>query len=108
MKEKGIFLKIRKIVSKIPRGKVVTYEDVVKALGVKDARIVGWALMENRDPKIPCHRVVKKDGFLAKNYSLEAWKEQKRRLKAEEVHFISKTQVNLKKALLENFLILWT
>lgn len=97
MKRKGTFIKIRNIVSKIPKGKVATYGDVAEAVGLRDARIVGWALRGNQDPKIPCHRVVKKDGFLAKSYSLGGWKEQKKRLRLEGISFIKKNQIDLKK-----------
>lgn len=97
MKKKGMFIKIREIVSKIPRGKVMSYRDVARLLKLKDARVVGWALMGNQDVNIPCHRVVKAEGFLAKNYSLGSWKEQKRRLKLEGISFIKKDQVDLRK-----------
>lgn len=110
MQNKGVFIKIRGLVSRIPKGKVVTYGDIANSLGMIDTRIVGWALQNNQDlhppkfsqknwegKKIPCHRVVKKQGFLAKNYSLGSWKEQKRRLKLEGVHFVKENQVDLRK-----------
>jgi len=97
MKRKGLFITIRSIVSKIPKGKVVTYGDIARVLGLRNSRIVGWALRGNQDPNIPCHRVVKKNGFLAENFSLGTWKEQKRLLKAEKVKFIKKNQVDLNK-----------
>jgi methylated-DNA-protein-cysteine methyltransferase-like protein len=98
---KGVFERIREVVKKIPRGKVVTYGKVAEFLNLRDIRMIGWALYGNRDSKIPCHRVVKKDGFLAKNYSLGGWKEQKRRLEKEGIEFIKENQVNLKKHLLK-------
>lgn len=52
MQGRGVFAKIRKIVSKIPKRKVVTYGDVARTIGIKDARIVGWALQGNQNPKI--------------------------------------------------------
>ncbi|MGB9706461.1 MAG: MGMT family protein [Microgenomates group bacterium] len=91
-----IFRKIRNLVAKIPKGKVTTYGEIAKALGIKDARVVGWAIYGNTDPKIPCHRVVMRDGFLAKNYSLGGAKIQKEKLKKEGVKFIGKFQVDLK------------
>jgi len=97
MKRKGVFITIRGIVSKIPKGKVTTYGDIAKSLRLESARTVGWAVMGNQDSNIPCHRVVKKDGYLAKNYSLGGWDEQKKRLKCEGVNFIKKYQVDLKK-----------
>ncbi len=97
MKKKKTFEKIREIISKIPKGKVTTYGDIAKALKLKDARLVGWALWGNQNPDVPCHRIVKKGGFLAKNYSLGGWQEQKRRLKNEGIDFIKKDQVDLQK-----------
>lgn len=93
----GIFEKIRKIVSKIPKGKVLTYGDVAKIVGTKDSRLVGFALRGNQDPNIPCHRVIRKDGTLADGYSLGGWKEQKARLKPEGITFLKERQVDLAK-----------
>ncbi len=47
----------------IPRGKVTTYKLLAEALGdAKAARAAGNALNKNRDPEVPCHRVVRSDG----------------------------------------------
>ncbi len=47
----------------IPLGKVTTYKLLAKAIGSpRAARAVGNALNKNRDPKIPCHRVVRSAG----------------------------------------------
>ena len=91
-----IFKKILKLVVKIPRGKVTTYGEIAKALKIKDSRIVGWALHANKNKNIPCHRVVNKNGFLAKNYAFGGAKIQKEKLKKEGIKFISNFQVDLK------------
>jgi methylated-DNA-protein-cysteine methyltransferase-like protein len=96
---KNIFVQIRALVRKIPKGKVSTYGEIAKAVGTRDNRLVGWAVYGNRDPKVPCHRVVKKDGFIAEGYSLGGSQWQKRRLEAEGVKFIKPNQVDLKKYL---------
>jgi methylated-DNA-[protein]-cysteine S-methyltransferase len=51
---------------KIPRGKVITYREIAIALGNPNAsRAVGNACNKNPfAPKVPCHRVVKSNGFL--------------------------------------------
>lgn len=98
-KQTKIFQKIRSIVAQIPKGKVLTYGEVAKRAGVNDARVAGWALRGNQDPNIPCHRVVKANGFLAENYFLGTWKEQKRRLVAESCEFIQTNQLNIRKYL---------
>lgn len=55
--------KVYRIVQKIPRGKIMTYKEVAKAVGSpRSWRAVGNALNKNKDPKIPCHRVIKSNG----------------------------------------------
>ena len=55
--------KVYKAVRKIPKGKVMTYKEVSQKIGYPKAyRAVGNVLNRNRDPKIPCHRVIKSDG----------------------------------------------
>ncbi|HNV96715.1 MAG TPA: MGMT family protein [bacterium] len=54
---------VYKIVSKIPKGEVMTYKEVAIAVGKPRAyRAVGNILNKNYDPKIPCHRVIRSDG----------------------------------------------
>ncbi|MFA5894889.1 MAG: methylated-DNA--[protein]-cysteine S-methyltransferase [Candidatus Shapirobacteria bacterium] len=81
-----IFQKIRHIVCLIPSGKVSTYGAVAKAVGT-NPRVVGWALRNNPDMTIPCHRIVKADGSLAAQFSLGNWPEQRRRLVSEGIEF---------------------
>jgi methylated-DNA-[protein]-cysteine S-methyltransferase len=57
-------------VSKIPRGSVLTYKEVAQQAGNPSAyRAVGNIIGSNRDPKIPCHRVVCSDGSIG-GYSM--------------------------------------
>ena len=50
---------------KIPKGKTMTYKQVAtKAGNSSAARAVGTIMKKNYDPKIPCHRVVRSDGFV--------------------------------------------
>lgn len=95
--EERLFARIRAVVSRIPRGKVTTYGTVAQFLGLRDVRLVGFALYGNQDSKIPCHRVIKKDGFLAEKYSLGGWAEQKWRLKKEGIAFSKEKRVDLEK-----------
>lgn len=94
---KGVFKKIWQEVEKIPRGKVATYGQIGKKLEI-DPRVVGWALHANREPKVPCHRVVNRFGGLAPGYIFGGWQKQKERLLKEGVKFISLKQVDLKKS----------
>lgn len=79
-KESNFFQQVYGVVKKIPVGKVMTYGQIARILDSPDARKVGWALHGNTDPKIPCHRVVNKEGGLAENYAFDGWREQKRKL----------------------------
>ncbi|MFH1239022.1 MAG: MGMT family protein [bacterium] len=79
----GIFEAIRIIVQSIPRGRVSTYGNVAAAVHILNSRVVGWALRNNRNPLIPCHRVVQKGGTLSPDFSLGGMAEQRRRLAAD-------------------------
>lgn len=91
--------KVYQIVRKIPKGKVMTYGQIAEMLGDKrKARIVGFALHANKDPKnIPCHRVVNRFGKLAKGFAFKGQKEQQRRLKKEGVTVDKNGRIDLKK-----------
>ena len=57
--------KVWKKCKEIPKGKVSTYKEIAKALGVRAYRAVGNALRRNPfSPSVPCHRVVCSDGSL--------------------------------------------
>lgn len=57
--------RVYQIVSKIPRGQVLTYKRVAQLAGRPQAyRAVGAILSQNRNLKIPCHRVLRSDGQL--------------------------------------------
>ena len=83
----SFFEDVYKIVKKIPPGKVTTYGEIARALGTRDARKVGWAMHANRDPGVPCHRVVDRTGRLAPNFAFDGAEEQRRRLAEEGVSF---------------------
>ena len=99
MPKNNFFDRVYKVVKKIPRGKVMNYGQIAQALGTKDARKVGWALHANRNPKVPCHRVVNKNGRLAPGYAFGGPKEQKNRLLAEGVKFTDENHVDLTRIL---------
>ncbi|MDO8473950.1 MAG: MGMT family protein [bacterium] len=55
--------RVYEAVKTIPKGKVFTYRDVAFLAGSLGAyRAVGTALSKNRDPEVPCHRVIRSDG----------------------------------------------
>lgn len=78
------FDKVFKAVSKIPKGKVSTYGDIAKHIGITNPQVVGFALHVNKDPdNIPCHRVVNKKGGLAPGYAFGGMDIQKQLLEQE-------------------------
>lgn len=57
--------KVLKIVSKIPKGKTLSYKQVARLAGSSRAcRAVGNILNKNRNPKVYCHRVIRSDGTI--------------------------------------------
>lgn len=56
--------KIYKKLLEVPKGKITTYGELAKAVGMKNGqRAVGRIMNKNPYPVIvPCHRVVKSDG----------------------------------------------
>ncbi|HLC74045.1 MAG TPA: MGMT family protein [Candidatus Nanoarchaeia archaeon] len=61
--------KVYEKLKKVPKGKVVTYKILAKALNSKAYRAVGTAMRKNPyAPTVPCHRVVKNNGDIG-NFS---------------------------------------
>ncbi|MEK7664644.1 MAG: MGMT family protein [Patescibacteria group bacterium] len=91
MKQRTFKDRIFEVVKKIPKGKIMTYGQVAKISGNKKAwRAVGNILNKNRDPKIPCHRVIRSDGKTG-GYNRGAKKKIKL-LKQEKIKFIQATE----------------
>ena len=81
------FEKIYEAVSQIPKGKVATYKQIAKIAGVKNARVVGFALNKNKNPdRVPCHRVVNIRGELT-GYAFGGIKMKKELLEKEGIKF---------------------
>lgn len=57
--------RVHSIVTRIPKGSVMTYKEVaLKAGNPRASRAVGNILNKNFDPSIPCHRVIRSDGSI--------------------------------------------
>ncbi|OGF99045.1 hypothetical protein A2153_01775 [Candidatus Gottesmanbacteria bacterium RBG_16_38_7b] len=81
--------KVFQIIKKIPRGKVATYKQIADAARIKSPRVVGNILHKNKQPEtIPCHRVVRSNGTLAKDYAFGGKQAQKKKLIDEGIKFI--------------------
>lgn len=90
----GVFAsKVFAIVKQIPRGKVSTYGQIARMIGMpRSARYVGYALRANPEPgtnpdSIPCHRVVFKDGRMASGFAFGGEEVQRQMLMDEGVLF---------------------
>ena len=55
---------VYKKLTQVPQGKITTYGELSKAVGLKNGqRVIGQIMKKNPYPAIiPCHRVVKSDG----------------------------------------------
>ena len=87
------FQKIYNVVKAIPIGSVVTYGFVAKVANTS-SRVIGFALHRNPDQsKIPCHRVVFKNGSLAKGFVFGGELKQREILEKEGVRFDNEDRV---------------
>ena len=93
------FEKIYEQVRKIPEGKVATYGQIALMAGnPRWSQIVGYALHSNPEPEIiPCHRVVNKEGKLAKAFAFGGENVQRNLLINEGVIFLDEDTVDLQK-----------
>lgn len=83
--------KVYEYLTKIPKGKVVTYKQIAESLGNKGlARAVGNILHKNPDgDKYPCYKVLNSKGELAEAFVFGGKEIQKQRLKKDGVNVIN-------------------
>lgn len=69
-KQNNFFEQVYEIVKQIPKGSVATYGQIAFLMGRPHAaKFVGFALHTNPQPLVvPCHRVVNRQGYLAKAF----------------------------------------
>ena len=94
----GAFNRIYEVVKRIPKGYVATYGQVAMLAGNKRwARVVGYALHANPNPdKIPCYRVVNKQGNVSDAFAFGGGNRQRELLEADGIEFID-GHVNMEK-----------
>lgn len=81
-----LFSRVYAVVRRVPRGRVVTYGQIARALGMPHgARTVGWA-MRACEGDVPWHRVVNARGEISVRPTA-GFHEQRARLQAEGVRF---------------------
>lgn len=88
--EKSLSQRVYEYLTKIPKGKVVTYKQVAESLGNKGlARAVGNILHKNPDEhKYPCYKVLNSKGELADAFVFGGKNIQKKRLEKEGIKVI--------------------
>ena len=63
MAEAGFYRRVYDLAARIPAGKCASYGQLALMLGSpRAARAVGYAMRACKDPAVPCHRVVRRDG----------------------------------------------
>lgn len=87
---KNFFENVYDFVRRVPKGKVVTYGEIARAIGNKRmSRQVGWALHVNPKPgEIPCHRVVNRFGELSTAFAFGGINRQEELLRSEGVEVV--------------------
>lgn len=91
------FKKVYEIVSRIPKGKVISYGKIASFLGnPRQGRIVGWA-MHSSPNGIPWHRVVMKNGKLPFQETQEGYLNQYNLLLKEGISFSKDKTVDMEK-----------
>ena len=95
------FEQVYECLKTIPKGKVTTYGSLAKVCGFpKMSRQVGWALHVNPDnSKIPCHRVVNREGYLSGGFAFGGIEVQKMLLEKEGIEVSEDYKVDLNKYL---------
>lgn len=84
------------IVRSIPPGRAATYGQIALMTGSPRAsRAVGYAMASCKDPSVPCHRVMGKDGVIREHAFGPGV--QRRLLEEENVPFLADGRVNLSK-----------
>ena len=80
--------RVYKKLLEVPRGKVTTYAELAKAVGIENgSRAIGNIMNKNPDPVIvPCHRVVRSDGSVG-GYAFGS---------VEKIHLLSSEGVKVK------------
>ena len=94
---KDYYQKVYEIVQQVPAGRVTTYGAIAKHLGIASAaRMVGYALNNSAEMKIPAHRVVNRKGELTgrAHFPDDTMRE---RLQQENIRFVDDYQVDIEK-----------
>ena len=95
--------KVYQLTKKVPKGRVTTYKEIAKALGIRAYQAVGQALSRNPyAPIVPCHRLVATDGGIGGFSGKKSGKQIQRKkalLRKEGIKFTGNDVKNFQKVL---------
>ena len=96
---KDFYKRVYEIAAQIPKGKVMTYGDIARAIGSpRSARIVGYAMRSIPDGMmIPAHRVVNRSGEMAPSHVFGSQDLQREILRSEGVIFKEDGTIDMEK-----------
>ncbi len=90
------FARVYEVVARVPAGRVVTYGQVARYLGMpRGARTVGWA-MRHCPAGVPWHRVIGHEGAISSGGNPLRPIEQRHLLQAEGISFDAAGHIDLK------------
>ncbi len=96
----GTFERIYAVVRKIPAGKVATYGQIARLVGMpRNARVVGYAMSGCKWKDVPCHRVVNRFGGLCPGFLPSGKETHRMLLEMEGVAFLSDGTVDMERFL---------
>ncbi len=90
MDNQGFFKQVYEIVATVPPGSVISYGTIAKLLGrPRAARLVGYAMHSVPiELKLPCHRVVNRNGSMAPGDIFGGEEKQRQLLEEEGITFL--------------------
>ena len=83
----GLYQQIYEVVRMIPEGRVATYGQIAELIGIRSARVVGYAMAACRDPEVPWQRVVNSRGQISPRAGADPCLSQRQLLESEGVQF---------------------
>lgn len=86
--------KCYELLKRIPKGKVVTYKEIARALNTNACRQAGRAMKENNNKNISCYKVIKSNGEIG---GFNRGKKEKIKLLKKDGIIIKKGKVDLRK-----------
>lgn len=94
--EEGVFARIYALLATVPPGRVVSYGELARAVGMRQgARVVGWA-MRSCPEDLPWHRVVNARGEISRRATEEHEELQRAMLEDERVAFGAHDRIDMR------------